>query len=68
MAEFRFPSMEASQNKIEGTIQFLVGSLVIHSDVSINRSEFDFDYFHVKKFDFDFLEFCNATWLFSRFH
>jgi hypothetical protein len=28
------------------------------SDVSIYKSEFDFDYFHVKKFDFDFLEPC----------
>jgi hypothetical protein len=29
MAEFHFWSMEASQNKSDGTIQFLVGGLVI---------------------------------------
>jgi hypothetical protein len=29
MAEFHFRSMEASQNKIDVTIQFLVGGLVI---------------------------------------
>jgi hypothetical protein len=30
MAEIRFRSIEASQNKSDGTIQFLVGGLVIH--------------------------------------
>jgi hypothetical protein len=30
MAEFHFRSMEASQNKSDVTIQFLVGGLVIH--------------------------------------
>jgi hypothetical protein len=30
MAEFHFRSMEASQNKTDVTIQFLVGGLVIH--------------------------------------
>jgi hypothetical protein len=30
MAEFHFRSMEASQNKSDGTIQFLVGGLFIH--------------------------------------
>jgi hypothetical protein len=30
MAESHLRSMKASQNKIDGTIQFLVGGLVIH--------------------------------------
>jgi hypothetical protein len=30
MAEFHFRSMEASQNKSDVTIQFMVGGLVIH--------------------------------------
>jgi hypothetical protein len=32
MAEFNFRSMEASQNKNDVTIQFLVGGFVIHFD------------------------------------